>query len=90
LRHNCIIFLQVDLEKNLKQSHWCTYVSNAGLIGVFSKYRENLAQHLKEKDVLTFFKEWVDEGHSTDYATRFAQSYCYRNGTLAKKHENSH
>jgi hypothetical protein len=25
---------------------------------------------LKEKDVLTFFKEWVDEGHSTDYATR--------------------
>jgi len=25
---------------------------------------------LKEKDVLNFFKEWVDEGHSTDYATR--------------------
>lgn len=25
---------------------------------------------LKEKDVLSFFKEWRDEGHSTDYATR--------------------
>ncbi len=51
-----------ELEKNLKQSHWCTYVSNAGLIGIFSKYRENLAQHLKEKDVLKTVSEKLKVG----------------------------
>ncbi len=41
-----------DLEVYLKQSNWCTYVSNSGLINVFSRYRENLAQYLKTKEVL--------------------------------------
>ncbi len=51
-----------QLEKNLKQSHWCTYVSNSGLIGIFSKYRENLNQHLKEKDVLKTVAEKLKVG----------------------------
>lgn len=51
-----------QLEKNLKQSHWCTYVSNSGLIGIFSKYRENLNQHLKEKEVLKTVAEKLKVG----------------------------
>ncbi|HXH75111.1 MAG TPA: hypothetical protein VNJ08_09120 [Bacteriovoracaceae bacterium] len=42
-----------EIEKKLKRSNWCTYVSNSGLISVFSKYRENLPQHLKSKPVLS-------------------------------------
>jgi hypothetical protein len=41
-----------EIEKTLKRSNWCTYVSNSGLISVFTKYRENLPQHLKSKHVL--------------------------------------
>jgi hypothetical protein len=42
-----------EVEKDLKKSNWCTYVSNSGLINVFSKYRENLPQYLKTKEVLS-------------------------------------
>lgn len=41
-----------EVESELKKSNWCTYVSNSGLIGVFSRYRENLPQYLKTKEVL--------------------------------------
>lgn len=41
-----------EVEHGLKTSNWCTYVSNSSLIGVFSKYRENLPQYLKSKEVL--------------------------------------
>lgn len=41
-----------EVESKLKRSNWCTYVSNSGLISVFSKYRENLPQYLKTKEVL--------------------------------------
>jgi hypothetical protein len=41
-----------ELETQLKRSNWCTYVSNAGLLNVFSRYRENLPQYLKQKEVL--------------------------------------
>lgn len=41
-----------EVEHELKKSNWCTYISNSGLIGVFSKYRENLPQFLKTKEVL--------------------------------------
>lgn len=44
------VFEQVESE--LKKSNWCTYISNSGLIGVFSRYRENLPQYLKSKEVL--------------------------------------
>jgi hypothetical protein len=41
-----------DLETQLKRSNWCTYVSNSGLLNIFSRYRENLPQYLKQKEVL--------------------------------------
>lgn len=44
------VFEQV--EQDLKKSNWCTYVSNSAMIGVFSKYRENLPQYLKQKEVI--------------------------------------
>lgn len=42
-----------EIEQELKRSNWCTYVSNSSMISVFSKYRANLPQYLKTKEVLT-------------------------------------
>jgi hypothetical protein len=42
-----------ELENHLQRSNWCTYVSNSGLLSVFSRYRENLPQYLKQKEVLS-------------------------------------
>lgn len=41
-----------EIENELKRSNWCTYVSNSSMINVFSRYRENLPQYLKTKEVL--------------------------------------
>lgn len=41
-----------EVERDLRRSNWCTYVSNSSLINVFSRYRENLPQYLKTKEVL--------------------------------------
>jgi hypothetical protein len=41
-----------EVEHSLKKSNWCSYFSNSGLLNVFSKYRENLAAHLKQKAVI--------------------------------------
>ena len=41
-----------EVEHDLKRRNWCTYVSNSSMIGVFSRYRENLPQYLKTKEVL--------------------------------------
>jgi hypothetical protein len=54
------VFEQVELE--LKKSNWCTYVSNSSLIGLFSKYRENLPQYLKQKEVLKTVAEKLKVG----------------------------
>src|SRR5437868_965287 len=50
------------VEEDLKKSNWCTYVSNSGLMSVFSRYRENLPQHLKSKDVLVTVAEKLKVG----------------------------
>jgi hypothetical protein len=50
------------VESELKQSSWCTYVSNAGLINVFSRYRENLPAYLKTKEVLSTVAEKLKVG----------------------------
>lgn len=42
-----------QVEQDLKKSNWCTYISNSSLINIFSKYRENLPQYLKTKQVLS-------------------------------------
>lgn len=41
-----------EVEKELRSSTWCTYVSNSEMISVFSRYRDNLATYLKNKEVL--------------------------------------
>ncbi len=41
-----------ELEEQLRKSNWCTYVSNSGMLNVFSKYRDNLPKYLKTKPVL--------------------------------------
>lgn len=51
-----------EIETDLKKSNWCTYVSNSGLINVFSRYRENLPQHLKTKEVLATVAEKLKVG----------------------------
>jgi hypothetical protein len=51
-----------EIEKNLKKSNWCTYVSNSSLITVFSKYRENLPQFLRTKEVLSTVAEKLKVG----------------------------
>lgn len=51
-----------EVESDLKKSNWCTYVSNSGLINVFSRYRENLPQYLKSKEVLTVVSDKLKVG----------------------------
>lgn len=41
-----------ELESNLRKSSWCTYVSNSSMMGVFSRYKDNLARNLKEPEVI--------------------------------------
>lgn len=51
-----------EVEEGLKSSNWCTYVSNSGMINVFSRYRENLPQYLRTKEVLTTVSEKLNVG----------------------------
>ena len=51
-----------DVEAALKKSNWCTYVSNSGMMGVFSKYRDSLPQYLKQKEVLRTVAEKLQVG----------------------------
>ena len=51
-----------NVENQLKKSNWCTYVSNSGLINMFSRYRENLSQYLKQKEVLKTVAEKLQVG----------------------------
>ena len=50
------------VEKFLKESSWCDLKSNSGLINIFQKYRQNLPQHLKNKDVLKVVANRVGAG----------------------------
>ena len=51
-----------EVEEALKKSNWCTYVSNSGMINVFARYRENLPQYLKQKEVLKTVAEKLQVG----------------------------
>lgn len=51
-----------EVESWLKRGNWCTYISNSSMIGVFSKYRENLPQYLKTKEVLKTVAEKLKVG----------------------------
>lgn len=41
-----------SVEAYLKENTWCQYQSNSELLGIFSRYRENLHQHLKTPEVV--------------------------------------
>lgn len=41
-----------EVEKELRNSRWCSFVSNSEMISVFSRYRDNLATYLKNKEVI--------------------------------------
>ena len=41
-----------EIEKELKSSNWCTYVTSSGMMSIFSRYRENLPQFLKTKPII--------------------------------------
>lgn len=51
-----------EVEADLKKSNWCTYISNSSMISVFSRYRENLAQYLKTKEVINTVAEKLKVG----------------------------
>jgi hypothetical protein len=51
-----------EVETELKKVYWCNYVSNSGLINIFTRYRENLSQHLKTKEVLKVVAEKLKAG----------------------------
>jgi hypothetical protein len=40
------------VEHELKSSNWCYYQKNSDLLGIFSRYRDNLPVHLKNPEVL--------------------------------------
>ncbi len=54
------VFEQIEAE--LKKSNWCTYISNSSMINVFSRYRENLPQFLKTKEVIATVAEKLKVG----------------------------
>jgi hypothetical protein len=39
-------------EEYLEDANWCQYISNSGILGIFSKYRDKLDEHLEDKNVL--------------------------------------
>jgi hypothetical protein len=51
-----------EVEALLSRSNWCSYVSNSAMISVFGRYRENLHQHLKTKEVLSTVGEKLRVG----------------------------
>lgn len=51
-----------SIEAELKRSNWCTYVSNADMVHVFSRYKENLPQYIKQKEVLRVVGERLRVG----------------------------
>lgn len=54
------VFEQV--EHYLKEGVWCQYQSNSNLLSVFSRYRENLPQHLKTPQVIRVVADKLNVG----------------------------
>lgn len=41
-----------EVEAGLRKSTWCTYISNSSMMGVFTRYKDNLPKFLKEPEVV--------------------------------------
>jgi hypothetical protein len=51
-----------SIEKYLLENTWCQYQSNSDLLGVFSRYRENLYQHLRTPEVVRTVADKLQAG----------------------------
>lgn len=51
-----------DVENYIKDSGWCTYRSNSGLIDILGQYSKNLETHLSNKDVLKIIADKTKSG----------------------------
>lgn len=51
-----------NLEDYLKESTWCYYRSNSEIINILGAYKQNLAQHLQNKEVLKVIADKAGAG----------------------------
>lgn len=51
-----------EIEYYLKNSDWCYYRSNSGIIDILGNYKKNLKNHLNNKDVLKVIAEKTKSG----------------------------
>ncbi|MCO4795091.1 MAG: hypothetical protein KC493_15345 [Bacteriovoracaceae bacterium] len=51
-----------ELERYLKESEWCYYESNSGILDILSNYKRNLNAYLQNKDVLKVVSEKSNAG----------------------------
>lgn len=51
-----------ELETYLKESQWCLYKNNSEIMTILANYKNNLAQHLDNKDVLKVISEKLKVG----------------------------
>ena len=51
-----------EIEYYLKNSDWCYYRSNSGIIDILGNYKKNLRTHLNNKDVLKVIAEKTKSG----------------------------
>lgn len=51
-----------EIEYYLKNSDWCYYRSNSGIIDILGNYKKNLKKHLNNKDVLKVIAEKTKSG----------------------------
>lgn len=52
----------IKFEKKIQDAQYCTYVSNSDLLHVFSRYKTNLASHLKTAEVLQVVSDKLNVG----------------------------
>lgn len=52
----------IEVEKRIKAGQYCTYISNADLLNIFSRYKSNLAGHLKSAEVLKVVSDKLNVG----------------------------
>ncbi len=51
-----------EVENYLKDSNWCVYKTNSEILNILKNYRNNLAEHLANKEVLKILAEKTDSG----------------------------
>lgn len=52
----------IEVEKKIKAGQYCNYVSNSELLHVFSRYKNNLASHLKSSEVIKVVADKLNVG----------------------------